>query len=192
MLTLGIPGDAVTAVLISALTIHGLQPGPNLIRTTPDLFYLIVSLLFLGSLFLLIFGLTGNKLFIKIVEVPKGILMPIILILSVIGSFAIRNSVYDICWMFGFGIIGYFLKRFNYPIAPVILGIILCYLFETNYRRGVMLEGSVPAMFGSIFTSPISISLFVLIICLFVTQGKWYKNRQKKKDDALLVKRVVK
>ena len=189
MLTLGIPGDAVTAVLISALTIQGLRPGPNLITNTPDLFYLIVSCLLLASIFLLVFGLTGIKVFTKIVEIPKGILMPMILVLSVIGAFAIRNSVYDILWMFGFGVIGYFLKRYDYPIAPIVLGVILTTLFEENYRRGVMLEGSILGMLASIFTSPISIVLFVLIVGLSVTQTGWYKNWRKRKDDALFAKR---
>ena len=176
MLTMGIPGDAVTAVLISALTIQGLRPGPNLISQTPDLFWLI------ASVFLLVFGLTGIKAFTKIVEIPKGILMPTILILSVIGSFAIRNSVYDIFWMFAFGFIGYFLKRFNYPIAPIVLGCILTKLCEENYRRGVMLEGSIRGMIGSIFTSPISIVLFALLVFLFATQTETYKNWKAKRD----------
>jgi len=176
MLTLGIPGDAVTAVIISALTIHGLRPGPNLINTTPDLFYLIVACLFFATFFLLVFGLTGIKIFTKIVEIPKGILMPTILILSVIGTFAIRNSIYDILWMFGFGILGYFMKRYDFPIAPIVLGVILTTLFEDNYRRGVMLAGSIPGMLMSIFTSPISFVLFVFVVFMFVTQLDIYKN----------------
>ncbi len=186
MLTLGIPGDAITAILISALTIHGLQPGPNLMSNTPDLFYLVVACLFVASFCLLLFGLTGIKIFTKIVEIPKEILMPMIIILSVIGSYAIRNSPYDIFWMFGFGLIGYFLKRNNYPVAPIILGVILTTLCENNYRRGVMLEGSIHGMLLSVFNSPISIVLFVLLIVLFVTQTgpykKWSANRKKKAE----------
>ncbi|MBR6208862.1 MAG: tripartite tricarboxylate transporter permease [Oscillospiraceae bacterium] len=192
MLTLGIPGDAVTAILISALTIQGLRPGPNLISNTPDLFWLIVACLFAASLFLLFFGLTGIKVFTKIVEIPKGILMPTIIILSVIGSYAIRNSLYDIYWMFGFGIIGYFLKRFDYPIAPIVLGVILTKLFEENYRRGVMLEGSIHGMILGIFKSPISIVLFLLVIYLAVTQTKAYKNWRARRDAAILAKRAAK
>ena len=179
MLTLGIPGDAVTAVLLSAFTIHGLRPGPNLIANTPELFWLIVACLTVASVFLLLFGLTGIRLFTKIVEIPKGILLPGILILSVIGAFAIRNSVYDIVWMFGFGVLGYFLKRFDYPVAPVVLGIVLCTLFEDNYRRGIMLEGSVWGMIAGIFTSPVSIALFALLLFLVVSQSGRYKNWRK-------------
>lgn len=176
MLTLGIPGDSVTAIMLAALMIHGLKPGPNLMTTTPDLFYLIVSCLLLAAAFLVVFGLTGVKMFAKIVEIPKGILLPLIIILSAVGSYAIKNSLFDVFWMFGFGILGYFMKRYDYPVAPCVLGIILASLLEENFRRGVMLNGSVGGMFLSIFKSPISIVLFVLIVVMFTTQTKAYKN----------------
>jgi putative tricarboxylic transport membrane protein len=176
MLTLGIPGDAVTAVMLAALMIHGLKPGPNLMSTSPDLFYLIVSCLALASIFLVIFGLTGVKLFAKIVEIPKGILLPLIIVLSAVGSFAIKNSLFDVFWMFGFGILGYFMKKFDYPVAPCVLGIILASLLEENFRRGVMLTGSVGGMVLSIFQDPVSFILFVLIVVMFVTQTKAYKR----------------
>jgi len=182
MLTLGIPGDAVTAVMIGALTIHGLKPGPNLMTTTPDLFYLIVSCLLIASVALVVFGLTGIKIFSKIVEIPKGILMPLIIILSVVGAYAINNSLFDIFWMLGFGVLGYFLKRFEYPVAPCVLGVILTKLLEENYRRGVMLKKSVGGLIGSIFTSPISLILFILIVIMFTTQTQAYKNWKAKRD----------
>ncbi|MCL1976004.1 MAG: tripartite tricarboxylate transporter permease [Firmicutes bacterium] len=176
MLTLGIPGDAITAVLLSALSVHGLRPGPYMIRSAPDIFWLIVICLVLASFFLLLFGLSGIRLFSKIVETPKGILMPIILVLSVVGAFAIRNSLYDILWMFLFAIIGYFFKRYDYPVGPLVLGIILCPLLENNYRRGIMLTGSLPGLFFSIFSSMLSLLLFLLIIFLTVSQTKRYKK----------------
>ena len=181
MLTLGIPGDAVTAVMIGALTIHGLKPGPNLMTTTPDLFYLIVGCLLIASVALVVFGLTGIKIFTKIVEIPKGILLPVIIILSVVGSYAINNSLFDIFWMLGFGILGYFLKRFDYPVAPAVLGIILTKLLEENYRRGILLKKSVLGLFSSIFTSPITLILFILIVVMFTTQTETYKKWKLKR-----------
>ena len=183
MLTLGIPGDAVTAVLIGALTIHGLRPGPNLMTDSPEMFNVIVSCLWFGALFLLIFGLTGIKLFTKVVEIPKPVLMPIILVLSIIGAYAINNSLYDIFWTLGFGVLGYFMKRFDYPIGPMVLGIILCRLLETNFLRGIMLHGSILGLFFSIFTSPISIGLFALMVFLFATNTAMYKNWKKRRGD---------
>ena len=176
MLTLGIPGDAVTAVMIGALMVHGLRPGPNLMTDSPVMFNLIVSCLLFGTIFLLIFGLTGIKIFTKIVEIPKAILMPIILVLSVIGSYAINNNLYDIFWMFGFGVIGYFMKRYDYPIGPMVLGVILCNLLETNFIRGIRLSGSLGGLAGRMFSSPISLVLFVLIIFLGVSQSRAYKE----------------
>lgn len=164
MLTLGIPGDAVTAVLISALTIQGLQPGPQLIAESPDLFWLIVACLGLAALFLLLFGLTGIRIFTRISAIPRPLLIPLILILSAVGAFAIRNSVYDILWMFGFGLLGYALKRFGYPVAPVVLGIILCPMIENNFRRAMLLEESLPGLLGSIFHSWISVVLVILLL----------------------------
>ncbi len=181
MLTLGIPGDAVTAVMIGGLTIHGLKPGPNLMTTTPNLFYLIVSCLFIASIALLVLGLTGIKIFTKIVEIPKGILLPIIIILSVVGSYAINNSLFDIFWMLGFGILGYFLKRFDYPVAPCVLGIILTRLLEENYRRGILLKKSVAGLLASIFTSPITFIIFVVIVVMFTTQTKTYKKLKSRR-----------
>lgn len=182
MLTLGIPGDAVTAVILAALMIHGLKPGPNLMTTTPDLFYLIVSCLVIAALFLVVFGLTGVRLFAKIVEIPKGILMPLILILSAVGSYAINSSLFDVFWMFGFGILGYFMKRYDYPVAPCVLGIILSSLLEENFRRGVMLNGSIGGMILSIFKSPLSILLLALIVVMFTTQTRTYKAWRAKGD----------
>ena len=184
MLTLGIPGDAVTAVLLGALEIHGLQPGPNLMTNTPDLFYLIVACLLIASVFLVIFGLTGIKIFTKIVEIPKAILMPLIIILSVVGSFALRKSLFDIFWMLGFGILGYFMKKYEYPVAPAVLGIILCNLLENNYRRGITLKKSLGGLIGSIFTEPVALILFLVIVVMFATQTKTYKNWKAKRDAA--------
>lgn len=185
MLTLGIPGDAVTAVLLGALTIHGLRPGPTLMAESPDLFYFVVSCLCFASVFLLAFGLTGIRLFTKIVEIPKAVLMPIIIILSVVGSYAINNNLYDIFWMLGFGVLGYFLKRYDYPIGPVVLGVILCGLLEKNFRRGVILNGSIPGLFLGIFKSPISSMLFAIVVIMFITRSRWYKDWRGKRGGAI-------
>lgn len=175
MLTLGIPGDAVTAVMIGALTIHGLKPGPMLMIDTPHLFYYIVMSFLIANFFLLIFGLTGIKIFTKIIEIPKGILFPIIIILSVIGCYAINNNMYDIFWMLGFGVLGYFLKRYDYPVAPAVLGIILAKLIETNFRRAIIMEKTIPNLLISYFTHPISLFLVLLIVSMLVSQSPMYK-----------------
>lgn len=186
MLTLGIPGDAVTAVLIGALTVHGLRPGPGFITESPDIFNLIVVCLCFASLFMLLFGLTGIRLFVKITEVPKGILMPLILVLSVVGAYAINNSVFDVLWMLGFGILGFFMKSAGYPTSPAVLGIILCDLLETNFIRGVKLGGGIGGLVRGIFLSPISCVLLVLTVILILTQtplpGMIARRAEKRKN----------
>ncbi|WP_330449226.1 tripartite tricarboxylate transporter permease [Paracoccus marcusii] len=122
MLTLGIPGDAVTAIMIGALFIHGLNPGPMLMIEQPDMFWFIVSSLALANVFMLIFGLTGIRLFVRIVELPRTVLLPVIMVLSIVGAYAVNNSLTDVYWMLGFGVLGYFMRLYGYPLAPIILG----------------------------------------------------------------------
>lgn len=180
MMTLGIPGDSVTAVLIGALIIHGLRPGPMLMREQPEFFWFVVGALFLANIFLYIFGMTGIRMFSKIVEVPKAIIIPIIVVLTFIGGYSIQNSVADIYWMIGFGILGYFMKRYDYPVAAMVLGVILSPIVDSNFRRGVQMEhGSATAFFQGMFTNPISIILIVIMLTTALVSGPyWEKIKQ--------------
>jgi len=181
MLTLGIPGDAVTAVIIGALYIHGLKPGPMLMIETPHLFWFTVGNLLLANVFLYIFGLSGIKFFAKVVEVPKGILFPIIVLLSTIGTYSIQNSISDVYWMLGFGIFGYFLKIYNFSVGSVILGAILGPLMDLSYRRSVMSEsGSIIGFFKSLVSTPISLFLTVTIVLMVLNQTPLWKLAVKK------------
>jgi len=160
MLTLGIPGDAVTAVIIGALYIHGLKPGPMLMVDTPHLFWFWVGTLTLANTFLLPFGLSGIKLFAKVVELPKGLLLPIIIIISVVGTYAINNSLSDVYWMLGFGIFGYVLKMYGFQMGPVILGIILGPLMEDGYRRAMMDQhNNLFGFMAQLVVHPVSLAL---------------------------------
>jgi putative tricarboxylic transport membrane protein len=177
MLTLGIPGDAATALIIGALYIHGMRPGPMLMRQQPEFFWIIVGCLFLSNIFLLIFGLTGIKLFSKIVEIPKAIIIPIIIALSIIGSFAINNSIGDIYWMIVFGVLGYFLKLYQYPVATIILGVILSPIIEENLRRGVELShGSLAGFAAGMFTHPISLVLLSFIVIMALSKSPLWEK----------------
>ena len=171
MLTLGIPGDAVTAIIIGALYIHGLNPGPMLLVERPEMFWFTVGNLMLANLFMLIFGLTGIRLFTKIVEIPKGILIPLITLLSVVGAYAINNSITDVWWMLGFGVLGYFMRQYGYPVGPVILGVILARLIDENWRRAIISEREdFWAFMGGILTSPLSLPLFLFICFVLIGQ----------------------
>ena len=181
MLTLGIPGDAVTAIMIGAMYIHGLNPGPLMMKESSDVFWYIIGAMFVGNVFLLIFGFTGIKLFAKIVEIPKYILMPIIIILSVVGAFSINNSLMDVYWMIAFGLLGYVMKLYHFPVAPAILGIILVDLIELNFRRAVMtVGGGFWPLVVDIVTHPMSLLLLVMIVGMVLSStGVLRKLRRK-------------
>ena len=183
MLTLGIPGDAVTAIMIGAMYIHGLQPGPLMMKTSADVFWYIIGAMFVGNIFLLILGFTGIKLFAKIVEVPKHILMPIIIILSVVGAFSINNSIMDVYWMIGFGILGYIMKLYHIPVAPTILGIILVDLIELNFRRAALTVGnSIPKLLLDFVSHPISLVLTVVIVGMVLSSCGVFRKLKKEKQ----------
>lgn len=177
MMTLGIPGDAVTAVIIGALYIHGLKPGPMLMIETPHLFWFIVGTLVLANLFLLVFGLTGIKLFAKLVETPKAILLPMILVLSAVGAYAINNNPVDVYWMLGFGILGYFLKMYGYQVGPIILGMILGPLMDRSYRQAMISAEGQPLQFASeFFTSPLSLAILLALTLTLLSQTPLWKR----------------
>ena len=138
MLTLGIPGDAVTAVIIGALFIHRLKPGAILLIDTPHLFWFIVGNLALANVFSLIFGLTGIRIFTKIVESPKAILIPLIIVFSAVGTYAIQNNPIHVVWMLGLGVVGYFMKVYGFQVGPIILGVILGPMMDSNFRRAML------------------------------------------------------
>ncbi|MEN9060242.1 tripartite tricarboxylate transporter permease [Ponticoccus litoralis] len=181
MMTLGIPGDAVTAIMIGALFIHGLNPGPMLMIDQPDMFWFIVGCLIMANCFMLLFGLTGIKLFTKIVEMPRSALIPLIMLLSIVGAYAVNNAVADVYWMLGFGVFGYFMRHYGYPLGPVILGVILSRLLDDNWRRAIISEREdLGRFFEGILGSPLSLALLISVILIFVSQTpvwRWGKAR---------------
>ncbi|MBX2838750.1 MAG: tripartite tricarboxylate transporter permease [Gammaproteobacteria bacterium] len=180
MLTLGIPGDAVTAVIIGALFIHGLKPGPLLLVDTPHLFWFIVGALSLANICLLIFGLTGIRIFTKIVECPRGVLIPLIIVLSAVGTYAIQNNPVHVYWMLLFGIIGYFLKMYGFQVGPVILGVILGPMMDSNYRRAMLgARGDVGTFFWNFVSHPITLVLTIALLAMLLSQTplmRWFRQ----------------
>ncbi|MCI9294854.1 MAG: C4-dicarboxylate ABC transporter permease [Lawsonibacter sp.] len=171
MLTLGIPGDSATALLLACLSAHGVIAGPLLIEDSSGIFGMIVMLVLIANIVLLPVSLTGIKTFAKIVEVPKQILLPIIIVLTVVGSYAARKNMMDVYFMVGFGILGYFLKIHGFKTGPLVLGLILSQLLEQNLRRAMAAAHLSPAeFFGQIFTSPLSIVLAVVTLLVFASQ----------------------
>ena len=139
LLTLGIPGSATTAVIIGGFLVHGLQPGPMLFLNQPKLMYVIFIAMYLANIIMLFAGLLVAKLFANFRKVRYSILGPVVFVFAAIGSFGIRNDVADIWIMFACGLIGYFFKKFKYPIAPLIIGLVLGPLTEVSLRKGLFM-----------------------------------------------------
>ena len=161
MLTLGIPGDAMTAVLMGGLIIQGLRPGPLLFQQQmPFVSSIFISLL-LSVVFMCILGLLGAPVFAKMISFPKKYLIPAILVFSLVGSYAISNSIFDIWVLIISGIVGFVFRKIGLPIAPIILGMILGPLFESNFRRALMLSGGNWATFVQ---RPISLAFLIVVV----------------------------
>ena len=173
LLTLGIPGSATTAVLIGAMMVHKLTPGPQLFLSNPGLIYGIFAAMLLANVVLLVVGLAGSRLWIKVTIVPKKVLFTLITMMAIVGSFAVRNSMFDVLCCLGFGILGWVLKRYQYPVAPVILGMVLGSIAETNFRRAIMMDGL--AVF---VTRPLSVTMLVLAILSFIVP-LWSARRRR-------------
>ena len=170
LLTLGIPGDAVTAMMLGGFMIHGIQPGPLLFVSQGPLVYTIFAALILSSLMMLVCEFYGMRVFVKLLAIPKHVLLPIILVLCVVGAFGLGSRVFDIWTILIFGLVGYAFVKFGIPQAPFIIGFILGPMAETNLRRGLMLSDN---NFMAFLTSPISgtfIGLAILSIVWHVVQ----------------------
>ena len=170
MLTLAIPGDAVTAIILSVFYIHGLQPGPTFLKTGRVHFYEILAGGLIACVFLLLLGLLVAPRISKVINVPKRILLPIVVVLCVIGAYACNRRVFDVELMFFFGIVGFILRRRGFPTAPVTLGLVLGGMMDSNFRRAVSLASTTPNPLVSMFGRPITIILLVLTIAAILGQ----------------------
>lgn len=159
-LSFGIPGDATTAMLLGALLIHGIQPGPMLMVNQPVLVNAVFVSFFVAAVIMVIVQQAGLRLFIKINDIPQHYLVPLILALCALGSYAVNNRVFDIWVLLGFGFLGFILKINDYPLAPLILGIILGPMMEANFRRAIMTSSD----FSLFISRPISLILLLLAV----------------------------
>jgi putative tricarboxylic transport membrane protein len=178
LLTLGIPGNTVTAILIGGLLIHGLRPGPMLFQNNGDVVYALFISLIVANVLFMIIGLFGVKYFTYILKVPNRILGPVILLLSIIGSFAISNSYHDIWVMLLFGVLGYIFRQLDVPTTPIVLAIILGPLAEVSYRQSLLQSAGDISIF---FTRPISaVFLIIALISFFTPFVRSFKTNQQK------------
>lgn len=160
VLTLAVPGSAPAAVLLAAMLIHGVRPGPLIMVESPQFVYDVVAMMLFASIGILFYGLTLTKLLVKVLLVPRPLIMPVIFVLCAVGSYAIASRPFDILVMLCFGVLGLVLRGLNYPMAPLVLGIVLGDLLDKSLRRGLTLSDGDLTPF---FTRPISMVLFLLV-----------------------------
>lgn len=162
--TLAVPGSASSAVLIAAFFIHGIRPGPMIMIEQPDFIYLLAVMLLFATLAILVYGLSLTRVFVAVLRVPHAFLMPVVFTLCVIGPYAISQRIFDIWVMVFFGVVGFLLRKLDYPMPPLVLGIILGDLLDKSLRRGLILSDGDLTPF---FTRPIS-AMFVIVILISI------------------------
>ncbi|MGE4354311.1 MAG: tripartite tricarboxylate transporter permease [Oscillospiraceae bacterium] len=183
LLTLGIPGDAVTAILLGGFTLHELTPGPLLFTNHADLVYSIFAAMFISSIIMLIVEFYGLRLFVKVLAIPKNVLLAVVFTLCAVGAYGNSSRVFDIGAILVFGIIGYMFSSFHIPVAPFILGFILGGKAETYLRRGLMLSDGDWSPF---LTKPISCVFIILsvgvILLTIYKEAKAYRIARKQRS----------
>lgn len=186
MMTLGIPGSSVTAVMLGGLMMHGLKTGHNFFSYNVDVSYPFMIGLIMANIFMLLIGYYGARLFIPIIKVPINLLTTVIVVLAVIGSFAINNNMFDVYVMIFFGLLGYLLKKYKFDPTAVVLGIILSPIIESRLTQTIIIaEGRGIGFFKYIFDRPICIILVIMIVMSIIAPyiGLILKKVQKRQID---------
>ena len=177
LLSLGIPGSPPAAMLLGAFMLHGIQPGPMLTFDRPLFIFQVAAILLLASFAMWITGMLLAKQVIKVLRIPPPVFMPIIAVLCVIGSYSLGLRIFNLYLMVPIGILAYFLTEMEYPIAPLVIGVILGPMADANLRRALMVsKGS----FLPIITRPVSLILVLVILLTVLSQTRWYKILTKK------------
>ena len=164
MLTLGIPGSGTTAILLAALILWGLKPGPLMIQENPQLFWGLVASMYIGNVMLLVLNLPLVPLFAQILRLPTYVLFPVIFGISIIGVYNVSTSLFDVWMLAGFGLVGYLMRRLDYPSAPLILGLVLGDAMERALRQSLMMSQGDLSILVSRPISAVMIGLTVLIL----------------------------
>jgi putative tricarboxylic transport membrane protein len=166
LLTLGIPGNAVMALTLGALKIHGVIPGPLMIKEHPNVFWGVVASMYLGNFLLLVLNLPLIGIWVRLLRISTSILYPLIIFFCIIGAFSVSNSLFDVGALVFFGFLGYLLRRFNFDLAPLILGFILGPIMETSARQSLIMSGG---QFNIFFSSTITVILLALVLLVLAT-----------------------
>lgn len=184
-LALGVPGDSVMAVMLGSMIVWGLQPGPALFVQNPDLVFSIATIMIVATLAALALSLVRMQGVVKLLKLPLNALAVVIITFCMVGTFAVQNSIFDVIVMLIFGIVGLGMRRWGFPAGPLVLGLILGPLAESNLRRGLLIDGPFAAL-----QSPIAAALIALSVLALVAPGalRYLKGRSKPRVDAQAVR----
>jgi putative tricarboxylic transport membrane protein len=166
LLTLGIPCNAVLAVLLGALMIHGVTPGPLLMKNYPDLFWGVVGSMYIGNIMLLVLNLPMIGLWVQVLRIPYVLLFPLIFLFCIIGAYSLNNSLVDVTIMLLFGVVGYFMQKFEYDASPLVLALVLGPMLEEALSQSLVLSKGSPMIF---FSRPISASFLILALAVLIS-----------------------
>ena len=177
MLTLGIPGDTPAAVMLAALTLHGLQVGPLLFKENPEVINNILASLYISNILMIIVAFFGARYIVRALRIPKHYLLPAIVVMCVVGSFAANQRSFDIFVMMGLGLIGFLVERYGFPVSPLILGLILGPLLERNLRQAIQVSNE--GVWGIVSRPLTAVVLLVVVInfCVPLIRS-WLRNRR--------------
>ena len=178
LLTLGLPTSATAAIMLAAFQIFNLQPGPELFENNSELVWTLIASLYIGNVMLLVLNLPLIRLWVKVLEVPRELLYAGILVFATLGVYSLSGSVVEVLVMYVIGVVGFFMRRYDFPIAPVILGVILGPLMETQLRRAMTASGNDVGIF---FDRPLTIVLLFIAFAAFVVPQ--LPNIRRRRED---------
>jgi TctA family transporter len=165
LLTLGIPPNAVMALMVGAMTIHNIQPGPQVITSNPQLFWGLIASMWVGNAMLVVLNLPLIGMWVQLLKIPYRLLYPMILVFCCIGVYTVNNTIFDVWIIAAFGVIGYIFAKLECEAAPLLLGFILGPMMEENLRRALLLSRGSPSVF---WERPISAVMLTLSIILLI------------------------
>jgi putative tricarboxylic transport membrane protein len=171
LLTLGIPGSGTTAILLAALVLWGFKPGPLLIQEHPELFWGLVASMYVGNVMLLVLNLPLVPLFAQILRMPVYVLYPLIFGISIVGVYTVSSSLFDLAMLMAFGLLGYLMRKLDYPAAPLVLGLVLGDAMERALRQSLMMSQGDLGILVSRPISAVMLALAVLILLVPVFGG---------------------
>ena len=179
LFTLGIPGNAVTALLLGALVMQGVQPGPMFITQRPDLFWGVVASMYVGNVFLLLLNLPLVGLWVQCLRIPYRVLFPLILLLSIVGTYSANKNIFDLWVMIGFGVVGYVLRKLQYEFSPFLIAFVLAPMLEQSLRQSMVMS---PDGFMIFAHRPIAAVLIVGSLILAALVFRQRNSRQPSGD----------